>query len=194
MLTDDGEGALGRFRDRARADGQHAELVRVIEAADVEQLVDLLFVRRALEPEAARLAALRATDAEIVLTRAVADRHLHGVSAGADGGETAIQFHRLVAEASHNSMLTAVMNMLLNPAYASLQHLLVMISLDEGTTVAFGHEHGEIVQAIQTDDAVAAELAMRKHIDELIAVVGGYRTRHGRPVAPARVAGATGAN
>ncbi|MCC6421612.1 MAG: FCD domain-containing protein [Gemmataceae bacterium] len=69
-----------------------------------------------------------------------------------------------------------------------------MISLEEGTTVAFGHEHCEIVQAIQTGDSAAAEMAMRKHIDELIAVVGGYRTCHERPAATARDAGGTGRN
>jgi GntR family transcriptional regulator, transcriptional repressor for pyruvate dehydrogenase complex len=134
-------------------------------------------MRRAVEPEAARYAALRATDEERDAIRGVADSDIHHVMDGTDHAAAAIAFHRLVARASHNKMLTAVASLTLDPSNNALSTLLDAISVKAGAHFTFAHEHRDIVNAIVAREPHQAETAMREHVDDLIKVVQHYRAR-----------------
>jgi DNA-binding FadR family transcriptional regulator len=129
-----------------------------------------------VEPEATRYAALRATDEERDAIRAVADSDIHHVMDGTDHA-AAIAFHRLVARASHNKMLTAVASLTLDPSNNALSTLLDAISVKAGAHFTFAHEHRDIVNAIVAREPHQAETAMREHVDDLIKVVQHYRER-----------------
>jgi DNA-binding FadR family transcriptional regulator len=107
----------------------------------------------------------------------VADSHIHHVIGGTDHAEAAIDFHRLVARASHNKMLTAVASLTLDPSNNPLSTLLDVISIEAGAHFAFAHEHRDIVEAIIARQPQRAEVAMREHVDDLIRVVEEYRKR-----------------
>jgi DNA-binding FadR family transcriptional regulator len=107
----------------------------------------------------------------------VADSHIHHIMGGTDHAEAAIDFHRLVARASHNKMLTAVASLTVDPSNNPLSTLLDVISVEAGAHFAFAQEHRDIVEAIIARQPERAEVAMRDHIDDLIRVVQEYRQR-----------------
>lgn len=180
LLTEDGRARLRQLELLQRRGEQSAVLLGAAAPADIDELIDLLYARRAIEPEAARHAALRATDDERVAIRAVANSHIHHVMDGTDHGSAALDFHRLVAEASHNKILTAVAGLTLDSSTSSLSTLLDFISTELGAQFTFAHEHSDIVDAIIARDADRAEAAMRQHVDDLIQVVKEYSGRHPR--------------
>lgn len=177
LLTEEGRTRLQQLEILQRQGEHSALLVGAATPVDVDELIDLLYVRRAVEPEAARHAALRATDEERDAIRAVADSHIHHVMDGTDHAAAAIDFHRLVARASHNKMLTAVASLALDPSNNSLSTLLDVISVEAGAHFTFAHEHRDIVNAIIGCEPQRAEAAMRDHVDDLIRVVQDYRGR-----------------
>ena len=177
LLTAEGRSRLEQL-EFLQWQGEHsAQLVGAATPIDVDELIDLLYVRRAVEPEAARHAALRATDEERDAIRVIADSHIHHVMDGTDHAAAAIDFHRLVARASHNKMLTAVASLTLDPSNNALSTLLDAISVEVGAHFTFAHEHRDIVNAIIAREPQRAEAAMREHVDDLIKVVQEYRQR-----------------
>lgn len=175
VLTEDGRMHLARLRVLERQREHSAVLMQAVDATDVNELIDLLYVRRAVEPEVARHAAVRASEVERRMIQAAANCHMQNVMEGFDGGTPALEFHRIVAHASHNRMLSAVVGMLVDPANDPLSKLLDLIAVQSGAHVTFAHEHRDIVEAICLTDPAAAEQSMRAHIDHLIALVECYR-------------------
>lgn len=177
LLTEEGRSRLKQLEVLQRQGEHSAVLVGAATPNDVDELIDLLYARRAVEPEAARHAARRATDEERAAIRAVSDSHLHHVLGGTDHAEAALDFHRLVARASHNKMLTAVAQLTLDPSNDALTTLLDDISVKAGAHFTFAHEHRDIIDAIMDRDPDRAEEAMREHVDDLIRVVQRFRER-----------------
>ena len=179
FITDAGRARLAELRHLRRQDEHGARMLDAVAATEIDELVDLLYVRRAVEVEAARIAANRATEEELAQLAALSRRHVHDVGIGQDTVEPSMHFHRLVAEASHNRMLIAVALLLLDPANEPLEKLLGRIALDAGTTLDQAHDHITLAEALTARDASAAETAMRAHMDKLIDAVEDYRQRTG---------------
>lgn len=177
ILTADGAARLRRLRLLDKLNGHNAEMLRAIDVRDLDALLDLLYVRRALEPEAARLAALRATDEERDQIRAFAAEQVRAIDLGRQPNDAASRFHRAVAEASHNPMLGSIARVLLDSTNDPMGALLDAIGEQTGHHLTFAHDHFGIETAIRNGDAAAAEREMRTHIDELIADVELYRGR-----------------
>ncbi|MCA9877914.1 MAG: FCD domain-containing protein [Thermomicrobiales bacterium] len=183
LLTEEGRDRLRLLEVMQRQDEQSAVLIGAATPTDVDELLDLLYTRRAIEPEAARHAALRATEEERQAIRAAANSHFHHVMGGMADSEhasAALDFHRLVAKASHNKMLAALASLTLDSSNAPLSALLDSISTKAGAQFTFAHEHRSIIDAITAGDAAAAEEAMREHMDDLIKVVQKYSEQHPR--------------
>ena len=72
-------------------------------------------------------------------------------------------------------MLAVMTEMLLDPRHDPLAKLLDDIANDTGTTLSMALDHPRIAEAIRARDATAAEEAMRRHMDRILAVVCGYR-------------------
>jgi GntR family transcriptional regulator, transcriptional repressor for pyruvate dehydrogenase complex len=185
LLTEAGRLRLRELEIMQHQDEQTALLVGAASPVDVGELIDLLYVRRAVEPEAARHAAMRATNEERADLQALADSHVHHVIGGGGDADAALDLHRLVARASHNKMLIAVAGLTVDPSTNGLSTLLDLISSEAGAQFTFAHEHREIVDAILGRDPDRAETLMREHIDDLIKVVELYRqsvTLHTAPI------------
>jgi GntR family transcriptional regulator, transcriptional repressor for pyruvate dehydrogenase complex len=186
LLTEAGRLRIRELEIMQRQDEQTALLVGAASPVDIGELIDLLYVRRAVEPEAARHAALRATDEEREALRTLADSHVHHVMGGGGDADAALNLHRLVARASHNKMLIAVAGLTVDPSTNGLSTLLDLISSEAGAQFTFAHEHREIVDAILVRDPDRAGNLMREHIDDLIKVVDQYRQRVQLHPAPIR--------
>ena len=129
------------------------------------ELVEILEVRRALEVEASRLAALRRTDDDL----AQLERLLQARDAAwlADDDEQFVELdvalHRAVAAAAHNAMLTELYDdftVALRPALRR--------AVGHATHAEQVHIHDELIAAIRAGDAAAAQAATVSVIDALM--------------------------
>lgn len=177
VITEAGKERLRNLRLLQRQDEYGARLLQAVNSTETNELIDLLYVRRAVEAEAARLAALRATDAELSEIAALAGHHVQEVGQGQDTVRPSMRFHRLVAEASHNRMLISVAMLLLDPANDLLEKALARIATDAGTVLEQAEDHVALSEVLRVRDAAEAESVMRRHLDRLIREVEEHRDR-----------------
>ncbi|MEO0623384.1 MAG: GntR family transcriptional regulator [Pseudomonadota bacterium] len=137
---------------------------------DHDQLGELYDLREVLEGFAARLAARRASPAEIATLREFVEEDTQLAAGGGTAQDLAIankRFHRQLHHAAHNRYLLDMLD--------RMRRSMVLVS---GTTLAVPGrgpesvaEHDAIVSAIEARDELAAETAAREHIFK------AYRTR-----------------
>ncbi|EYR63893.1 GntR family transcriptional regulator [Actinotalea ferrariae CF5-4] len=124
---------------------------------------DVLEVRRSLEVEAARLAAVRATAEQVQELRAVRDRRAAAYASGAldDMVETDLLLHRTIARAADNPVLLALYENLLD-------------AITENIRFNFEHpvhdddSHHDLVEAIAAGDAEGAMREVDEYLSEFI--------------------------
>uniref|UniRef100_A0A9E8A9V4 FCD domain-containing protein n=1 Tax=Bosea sp. NBC_00436 TaxID=2969620 RepID=A0A9E8A9V4_9HYPH len=183
ILTLEGEGRLAELVQNGSLAAHGARVTAAAGGSTLDQLIDLLHVRRAVEIEAAGLAAQRATDAEVAEIVMAAAQHVDCVETSSrvdtvensNRVEISHNFHELISRYSHNEMLAAMTIMLLDPRHDPLVKLLDHIADDTGTAMSMALDHPRIAEAIRERDPGEAEHAMRRHLDKLITVVRGYR-------------------
>lgn len=143
----------------------HERLVEVyprrgmfVTGVDVRQLARLSEVRAVLEPEAARLAAERATDDD----RARLDALVAELDAG--GGELMQldeRIHRAVYRAAHNDLLEATLEQ-----YYALALRIWMLALERTQDLEEAVEaHRDLLEAIRDGDGERAAQTMRDHVE-----------------------------
>ena len=131
---------------------------------ETAELVEILEVRRGLEVEAARLAAVRRTDADIAaIALALARRD----AAWADGDHTTfveadLVFHTAVVEATHNQVLTDLYGDFSTALRASIGAAGTLLEHEDVS-------HGPIAAAIESADPEAATEAAAACLDQIIA-------------------------
>ncbi len=130
-----------------------------VTGVDVRELARLSEVREVLEPEAARLAAGRATDAD----RAELAALLEELDAG--GSELMAldeRIHRAVYRAAHNDLLEATLEQ-----YYVLALRIWSIALDRSHELEEAVEaHRMLLEAIRAGDGDRAADAMRAHVQD----------------------------
>ncbi|MDA0564523.1 FadR family transcriptional regulator [Streptomonospora sp. S1-112] len=133
------------------------------------RLRENLEVRRALEMEAARLAALRHTEEDLAeIDRAIGLREAawreRDMSAFV---ETDFAFHRAVVNATHNSLLIELYDDIAQVVYDSIAHTAYGQPFsDEGI------DHNGLAEAIRAGDADRALREAACYLDELLSLAG----------------------
>jgi DNA-binding GntR family transcriptional regulator len=173
-LTQEGERRLEVLRLHQELAVSSARVAAAASARDADELIELLYVRRAVESEAARLAAIRASAEEIGQIVDAAATHVSCVD-HLDRFDLSNDFHLLVAKASRSPMISAITTMLLERANAPLGRLLDQIADQSGSIRPMALHHEAVAEAVAVRASERAEELMRSHIDELIAVVVAYR-------------------
>lgn len=150
----------------------HAEGLR-----GARQVMAMLELRIGVETEAAALAAMRRTDAQLAGMR----RALHDFDAALREGRSTLaadfEFHRLIAQATHNPYFEQVLN---NLGHATMSGSDVPrpTSDDAVTPTQFGasaatllpgkamtaHEHEGLLESIERGDVMGARAAMLVHL------------------------------
>jgi DNA-binding GntR family transcriptional regulator len=133
----------------------------VVTTVDVRDLARLCEVRLALEPEAARLAAERATEADLdEITALLAE--LAGRRRRDDRTLIALdrRIHAAVYRASHNHFLEETLE-----EYYTHALRIWMLGLEKTGLSAAVHEHAELLGAILRGNAARAADLMREHIE-----------------------------
>jgi DNA-binding GntR family transcriptional regulator len=143
----------------------HEQLVEVfprrgmfVTNVDVRDLARISEVREALEPEAARLAAERATEEE---RDALADLG-SSIVRGADLMDLDERIHRAIYAAAHNDLLEKTLG-----EYYVLAHRIWMIALDRNEALEEAVEaHRSLVLAIINGSGDRAADLMRAHVQD----------------------------
>ncbi|RKQ97036.1 GntR family transcriptional regulator [Kushneria sinocarnis] len=134
-------------------------------SASLSSVIRLLELRRALEVEAARLAATRRTPAQLRRIRNAVIEIDEAVEAGEAGVDQDMAFHRSIAEACGNEHFTAVIDFY----NRFLHHAITLTRTNEARRTVFMTqvmaEHDDIVEAIGRGDAEAAARAVCRHLD-----------------------------
>jgi DNA-binding GntR family transcriptional regulator len=129
----------------------------LVSGVDVRDLARISEVREALEPEAARLAAERATAAERDELRAL----LAEIGTNANLIELDERIHRAVYRAAHNELMATTLGQ-----YYVLALRIWMIALDRAHGLEEAVEaHRDLLRAIVDGDGERAATLMRAHVD-----------------------------
>jgi GntR family transcriptional repressor for pyruvate dehydrogenase complex len=128
--------------------------------------LQILELRLGVETEAAALAALRRTDAEVVALRQAMEAASAAIMNSQPGVEEDFLFHRTILVATHNAYYPRVFDVI---GSAVIPHQ--GVRLEDMTEAERLHymqrphkEHEAIVTAIAEGDADAAKAAIRKHL------------------------------
>ena len=128
-----------------------------VTGVDVKDLARISEVRAALEPEAARLAAERASDEERDDLAALGDQ----IKRGADLMSLDERIHRAVYAAAHNDLLEKTLG-----EYYVLAMRIWMIALERAEALEDAVEaHRDLVHAIVVGNADEAASLMRAHVE-----------------------------
>ena len=150
------------------------------------RLAALLEAREAVEPAAARLAAMHRTDGDLAelsrlqskLSRAVADRDLPTYLL------INVEWHLAVVRASHNELLIAFMTAIAQAVHTATEADTFNSAKIQQATLRV---HSRIIDAIAAGDAEAAERRMRRHVQAYVSEVGqSSKTRSGKTLETAR--------
>ena len=135
----------------------------VVRPINLDEVIEIIEIRLLNETFAVRLAAERASSAEIMAIRDVLAKAAGAVAAGKVEAMMLLdrEFHRLIARAAHNTVLADI---LLKLHERSLRLWFISLAAPDHQG-SVNDQHHKIFQAISHRDVEAAENAMRAHID-----------------------------
>jgi DNA-binding FadR family transcriptional regulator len=152
----------GIYVRRARAGTAHADIL-----GDSPGPFELLKARRLIEGEVAELAARTARDDDIAgIGEAVAmmKSDVHGGDVYETGDRL---YHVRIAEATHNSVLASVVNMLWDLRASPVYARLLRHTVTDGVRSRSIADHERILKALSARDPAGAKAAMQKHLDRV---------------------------
>ncbi len=170
VATARGQRVIQEWHERQKRDRSQVAFVQSLKVHNPEELIDVLIARRALEGEAAALAAEHATPEEIGRLRNIVKEHEEALAAKGSGAEENTDFHLFLAESSKNKVIVAALDVI-------YRHPDVMTSLEyirarAGSKMA--EDHNPIVKSVAKREPQAAREAMIQHINNVIEDVKTY--------------------
>ncbi|NDY90430.1 FadR family transcriptional regulator [Ideonella sp. TBM-1] len=130
----------------------------------VEAVLQMVEVRRALEAEAAALAAARVTPATLAPIQAALQTLEAAVAAGSEGVEEDMAFHAAIAQAAGNPFLLATLAHLGQFLTGAMRVTRANEATQDRMQQEVRAEHAAIVRAIAEGDVVAARFAGAQHM------------------------------
>jgi len=140
-----------------------------------DEISDIFYVRKAIEPYIAELAAINATDDEILEMAELVSHQKESCCGGNGAVNCDASFHSLMARMSRNS----VMERLLAALVDLMEQTRTECHQDAERVIISFTGHHEVYAAIRDRDSEAARLAMSRHLDEVEKVVMGNNGKGG---------------
>lgn len=128
-----------------------------------DQLQSILEVRKALEIEAADLAAQRRENEDLETMRALIEEMEHDLPEAVNSEKTDLAFHLALARASKNPLLDRLMNTV-QEIISDTLHVTRALWLNSGSTQRLFEEHREIYLAIAARDNETSRQLMYEHL------------------------------
>ncbi|MDQ0753330.1 GntR family transcriptional repressor for pyruvate dehydrogenase complex [Streptomyces africanus] len=136
-----------------------------LDAADTKaKVLQIVEVRRAMEGEAASLAATRATPHDLARMRQALDTIDSAVAAGGDGVDEDLAFHRSIAESTGNAVMVSTVRYLGDVSRSGIRVTRANEARRNDFIEAVRDEHHAILAAIEAGDPEAARAAARRHM------------------------------
>ncbi|CAM5685859.1 putative L-lactate dehydrogenase operon regulatory protein [Streptomyces afghaniensis 772] len=136
-----------------------------LDAADTKaKVLQIVEVRRAMEGEAASLAAARATPHDLARMRQALDTIDSAVAAGGDGVDEDLAFHRSIAESTGNAVMVSTVRYLGDVSRSGIRITRANEARRNDFIEAVRDEHHAILAAIESGDPEAARAAARRHM------------------------------
>ncbi|GGI67447.1 GntR family transcriptional regulator [Saccharopolyspora subtropica] len=133
---------------------------------------DVVEGRIAVEVEAARLAAAKRTDDDLAaMEAALAERHAARDAAPEQFVDADLAFHRAVAEAAHNEVITGLFDSLTDRVREAMLDMLALLR-ESGPRPTDHDEHAAIVEAIRSADPDRAGQVARTHLEHILRAMG----------------------
>ncbi|WP_407547849.1 FadR/GntR family transcriptional regulator [Streptomyces sp. Pv4-95] len=128
------------------------------------KVLQIVEVRRAMEGEAASLAATRATADDIARMRQSLAAIDKAVAAGGDGVDEDLAFHQSIAESTGNAVMVSTVRYLGEVLRSGIRVTRANEARRNDFIEAVRVEHHAILAAIESGDAQAASTAVRRHM------------------------------
>jgi len=132
-----------------------------------QMVAELLEVRRMIEPALAGRAARNATPEEIARMEEILKRQRAKIERGEPSMEEDSQFHASILHAARNSVVLRVVDILMDLLRESRERSLQVPGRVERSYAG----HQRILRAIKRRDSAGAEAAVRRHLQEIEAIV-----------------------
>ncbi|EME16619.1 FadR/GntR family transcriptional regulator [Rhodococcus triatomae] len=137
-----------------------------------EAVAEVVEVRNAIEVEAARLAAERATADDVAVMRRALDRRAAEFAAGDRAFVAAdIDVHRAVVAAAHNAVLTELFETFVPRLTEAMVDMVDLLGTRSRDPEPDADDHRALVDAIAAGDADAAVRISRAHLDAMLDAV-----------------------
>lgn len=169
ILSDAGHHRWDELQRERTMTRSSRDLVRALSGAALDEVIDVLVARRALEREIARLAAIRATERDVAALAELVERYGDATQAQS-AAMVDFAFHVRLAEVTANRVLQAATTLIHTQAHSAMIPAEVYRKMKPG----LAQQHREIVEAIRLHDPDRAEHAMISHIDHIIGVIKKY--------------------
>jgi GntR family transcriptional repressor for pyruvate dehydrogenase complex len=140
-----------------------------------DNIQDIFYVRKIIEPHIAELAAENATPEEIEELAAIITERERSDTNGTGGAKYDAGFHALLARMSKNPVLERLLAALADPLEQTRNEYLQ----DEERSKQSFVGHHEVFAAVKNGDSIAARRAMRRHLEEVETIVMGKKRRGG---------------
>ncbi|OQP47439.1 GntR family transcriptional regulator [Niastella yeongjuensis] len=127
----------------------------------------LIEARYYMEINAARLAAMRRTEEDLVLLRSAVEDYDNKVNSHQDAIQEDMFIHLRIANATRNSVFESMLLMLLPDI---IRNIIEKKICGDNRGLKAVAEHHEILQAIADQDADAAAAAMAAHLDDIFRI------------------------
>ncbi len=170
-LTDKGRDYITHLADRENRQHYSNTLAEIVRSQSLDDLLDTLVARRAIEREIARLAAENITPEQAKGLRVIIEEYESAQGDRVADGDVA--FHQALATVAGNKVLKAALDLIRKDAQLSP----VLGYIREQLHRKVFSDHKQIYDAVTAKDSLAAELAMVNHIENLIADVQKYWTK-----------------
>ena len=129
---------------------------------------DLYEMRLIFEPEAAYLAAIRGTDAEIKRILDFGEKIEQEIKSGQDRTDNEHSFHKAIAQATHNEFMNQLMPIL----YQAIAKGVTLSAMSQKAVTNTVGDHRMIMDFLEQRNAEGAKNAMKIHIMHAIRELG----------------------
>ena len=170
ILTAAGQRLLKKLETERQRELSGERLLKLLKRTGQKDIIDQLSARRLIEAETSALAAENATSGQIASLEKFVQEGREMVERGEMGVSQDTSFHDLIAEASGNRVLAAIVVMLRSQPW--LNSVIAAMRAKVGTRLVA--DHHKIVQAIRDRKPELARAAMQEHLTRLISDVAHY--------------------
>ena len=137
-----------------------------------QAIAEVVEVRNAIEVEAARLAAARATADDVAAMRRALTRREAAFPLGDRAFvEADIEVHRAVVAAAHNRVLSELFETFVPRLTEAMIDMVELLGTRSHDPEPDADDHRALVDAVATGDAAAAVAISRAHLDSMLAAV-----------------------